>query len=110
MTEVRVVNPVTGGAKGSKIERYDLIPWDQMGQLAKLYGKGAEKYDERNWELGIGWNLCMASMMRHLTAFWNGESYDSETECHHLASVMFYCLAFMRFEKTHPELDTRPKL
>lgn len=80
-----------------------------MWKLAELYGKGAEKYEARNWEKGIAWSLCMASMMRHITLFWEGESLDSETGCHHLTSAAFYCLALMQYEETHPELDDRPK-
>lgn len=107
--EIRVVNENTGGQKGQKVYRFDLIPWVPMYEVAKLYGKGAEKYAERNWERGYDWSLSYAAAMRHLTQFWNGESHDEETGCHHLSSVIFHCLAMMEFERTHPELDNRPK-
>jgi len=105
--EVRIVNERTGGAKGQKIERFDLIPVAEWAEVAKVYGKGAEKYDEFNWCKGYDWGLSYASLMRHLTQFWSGESYDEESECHHLASVIFHALALMYFEKHHPELDNR---
>lgn len=110
MTEVRVVNPQTGGAKGGKEERFDLLPWPELTEVARLYGKGANKYEDRNWEKGYLASLSMAALMRHLTAFWGGENYDKETECHHLASVVFHALAMMRFTNgTYPEeLDNRP--
>lgn len=85
----------------------DLIPWDQIGKVAELYGKGAEKYEERNWEKGYKWSLSFSSAMRHLLAFWNGESYDEETGCHHLASVAFHIFALMRFEEDYPDHDDR---
>lgn len=107
MSEKRIVNEKTGGAKGQKIERFDLIPWEEMWEVAKVYGKGAEKYDDLNWTKGYDWGLSYASLLRHLTQFWNGQSYDEESECHHLASVVFHALALMYFEKHHPELDTR---
>lgn len=108
--EVKVVNALTGAAKGSKAERFDLLPWPELAELARLYGKGAEKYDERNWEKGYDLSLSFAALMRHLTLFWGGQDYDDETHCHHLASVMFHCAAMMRFTNgTYPEgLDTRP--
>lgn len=106
--EVRVKNEKTGGEKGSKPFRFDLIPWEQMWEVAKLYGVGAEKYAARNWELGYDWSLSYASLMRHLTQFWMGESVDEESNCHHLASVVFHALAMMYFEQYHPELDDRP--
>lgn len=106
--EVRVKNEKTGGEKGSKRARFDLIPWDQIWKLSELYGAGAEKYAPRNWEKGYDWSLSYASLMRHAVQFWEGESIDPETKCHHLTSVIFHALALMRFEEEHPELDDRP--
>lgn len=106
--EIRVKNEKTGGEKGEKPQRYDLIPWSQMDKVAELYGRGAEKYAPRNWEKGYDWHLSFSSMMRHATQFWEGESYDAETKCHHLASVIFHALALMYFEQNHPDLDDRP--
>lgn len=105
--EVRVVNEKTGGAKGQKMERYDLIPWESMDEVARVYGEGAKKYAENNWALGYDWSLSYAALMRHLTQFWNGESIDEESTCHHLASVVFHALALMYFEEHHKEFDNR---
>jgi len=110
LEEVRVTNTTTGGQKGSKIARYDLIPWAQMQEVAKLYGKGAEKYDDHNWRKGFNWSLSEASLMRHYTAFMEGESIDDGPEgtgCHHLASVVWHALTLMYFEQHYPELDDR---
>lgn len=97
--EVRVLNELTGGEKGSKPERYDLIPAAPLREVARLYAKGAEKYEERNWEKGYNWSLSYAAMMRHAQAFWGGgQSYDPETGTHHLAAVMFHAMALMQFD------------
>ncbi len=106
--EVRVVNEATGGAKGQKLARYELIPVTPLREVAELYGRGAEKYKTRNWELGYDWSLSYAAAQRHLNQFWGGESRDGETGGHHLASVVFHCFAMMEYERTHPELDDRP--
>jgi hypothetical protein len=100
---------VQRGQKGQKPERYDLIPWDQMDEVARVYGRGAEKYDDRNWELGVDLSLNFAALHRHLSAFWNGQSVDPETECHHLAAVVFHALAMMRNQTAHPDCDDRPE-
>ena len=105
--EVRVTNAVTGGQKGSKLARYDLVPVGPLREVAELYGRGAKKYADRNWELGYDWSLSYAAAQRHLNQWWGGESRDSETGAHHLASVIFHCMAMMEFEVTHPELDDR---
>ena len=106
-TEVRIVNAQTGGQKGQKDIRWDLVPIEPMQEVARLYHEGAKKYAKDNWRKGYDWSLSYAAMQRHATQFWNGESYDGETGCHHLSSVVFHALAMMEFEKTHPELDDR---
>jgi len=107
--EIRVTNEKTGGQKGSKPERFDLLPWAELTQVAALYGAGAEKYAPRNWERGYDWHLSFASLMRHAAQFWNGEELDAETKQPHLASVVFHALALMYFTTHHPELDDRPE-
>jgi hypothetical protein len=107
--EVRVVDPITGGEKGSKLARYDLIPPGPLKHVAELYGRGAEKYADRNWEKGYAWGLSFAALNRHLWAFWNGEYYDDETRIPHLASVVFHALALMEFhDKTLGTDDRAP--
>lgn len=109
-TEVRVVDPMTGAAKGQKLERYDLIPVGPLADVARLYGRGAQKYAERNWERGYAWSLSYAACQRHLNAFWGGESIDPEMNLPHLSAAVFHCLAMLEFCSTHPEKDDRPRL
>lgn len=106
--EVRVTNADTGGQKGRKRARFDLLPADALRQVAEHYGIGAEKYEDRNWERGYEWSLSFGAMMRHAWAWWAGEDYDPETGSHHLAAVVFHALAGLTFMDTHPELDDRP--
>src|SRR5665213_855362 len=106
--EVRITNPITGGQKNSKLARYDLIPVIPLHKVAEVYGRGADKYDDRNWELGYAWHLSYAAAQRHLNQFWGGEANDVETGCPHLASVIFHCMALIEYGHTHPELDDRP--
>lgn len=106
--ETLVVNKDTGGSKGQKLARFDLIPWNQMWKVAELYGRGTYKYQDRNWERGYAWSLSWQALMRHSAQFWMGKSIDSENRSHHLSSVIFHALALMEFEETHPELDDRP--
>lgn len=109
MTEVRITDPTTGGQKGSKPERYDLIPSEALSEVARLYGFGAGKYADHNWRRGYKWSLSFAACMRHLWAFWRGETYDPETGLHHCASAAFHCLSLITFTTEHPELDDRYK-
>ena len=106
MSEVRVTS-ATGGQKGKKPERYDLIPVEPLAEVARIYGKGAEKYEDRNWEKGYDWGLSFAAMQRHAWAFWGGESVDPENRTHHLASVVFHALALMEYERLGKGTDSR---
>lgn len=102
--EERITDPRTGGQKGRKEDRYDLLPFDVLEQDALLYGIGSKKYEDRNWEKGYAWSLSLRAIMSHLVAFVKGESYDKEG-FHHMAAVRFHAAALMRFEREFPELD-----
>lgn len=110
MSEVRVTDALTGGEKCSKPERYDLIPPHAMDEVARVFGYGVKKYADRNWEKGYDWGLSIAALHRHVKAFEKGESIDSESQCHHLASAVFHCLALMTYERFGLGKDTRTKL
>ena len=106
--EVRVVDKDTGGEKGSKLARFDLLPADPLRQLAEHYGKGALKYDARNWERGYAWSLTYAALQRHANAFWSGEDIDPDSGSHHMVAVAWHALALVEFARTHKEKDDRP--
>lgn len=100
----------TGGEKGVKLARFDLLPAGPLRQVAEHYGKGAEKYAARNWERGYEWSKSYAALMRHAWQFWAGEDIDAETGSHHMAAVVFHALALLQFADTHPDFDDRPAL
>lgn len=108
MTEVRTTSS-TGGEKGTKPERYDLIPVDALASVARLYGEGAKKYSEHNWRKGYEWSKSYAALNRHLAEFWKGVDIDPETGEPHLAAVIFHALALITFMNEQPEFDDRYK-
>ncbi len=108
--EVRVVNETTGGEKGQKLARFDLLPWDALTMVAEHFGIGARKYEDRNWERGYSWSLSLGALGRHFAAFMSGEDIDPETQSPHMAAVAFHALAVLRFMVAHPELDDRGKV
>ena len=109
LTTEEPVNKVAVKFDGQKL-RYDLIPVMPLEELAKVYTFGAIKYGDRNWEKGFTWCRCLAAAMRHLFEFCKGEDIDSDSGCHHLSAVAFYCFALIEFGRTHPGLDDRVKL
>lgn len=108
LSEVRVTS-ATGGEKGSKEARFDLIPVGPLTQLARLYGRGAAKYAARNWERGYDWSLSYAAAQRHMTQFWAGEDVDEEMGLPHPIAAIFHMMALVEFMERHPEFDDRPR-
>lgn len=106
--EVRVVSE-TGGEKGSKPARFDLIPAQQLWRLAEHYGVGAEKYSDDNYRKGYPWKLSIAALERHLSAFKAGEDIDPETGSLHIIAVAWHAFTLAEFYDVHPEYDTRLK-
>lgn len=109
--ETRVVDPTTGGEKGSKLARYDLIPADVLEELAEHYGRGARKYADRNWEKGYAWSLSYAALMRHLQAFWQQEDIDHDPvigDSPHIIAVVWHAMALAAFSFRHDGTDDRP--
>lgn len=118
--ETLTTDPDTGGQKCTKLARFDLIPTAPLWELAEHYGKGARKYEPRQWEKGYAWSLSYQAMQRHVNLYWSGEDYDTckpdcpkdcaqHTGSHHLAAAAWHCFTLMEFARTHPEKDDRVK-
>lgn len=90
--------------------RFDLAPAEAMIELAKLWGWGASKYADRNWEKGFDWGRPFAAMMRHAWAFWGGEERDEESGAHHLIAAAWNALVLYINTRHYPERDTRSAL
>jgi hypothetical protein len=106
MPEVRTVSE-TGGEKGVKAERYDLIPVEALASVARLYGAGAKKYAEHNWRRGYDWSKSYQALQRHANEFWRGVDIDPEMGEPHLAAVIFHSLTLMTFMSEQQQFDDR---
>lgn len=104
--EIRLTSS-TGGQKGTKLARYDLIPAEALRIVAETYGRGATKYDDHNWRKGYNWSLSYAALQRHAWKFWGGEDLDPETGTPHMACVAFHALSLITFMVEQPEFDDR---
>lgn len=88
--------------------RHDLVPAYAQEQYARVLTKGAEKYAERNWELGMKWSKIIASLKRHTLAIERGEDYDPETGILHSAHIMCNAAFLTEYYKIYPQGDDRP--
>ena len=106
-TEVRATDPETGGQKGVKIERFDLIPIEALEEVARIYGYGAQKYAEDNWRRGYPWRWSIGALFRHAAKFAMGEECDPESGYHHMAHAAFHCLTLFVFSRHRLGTDDR---
>lgn len=91
--------------------RFDLLPYDALWEIAEVFTKGAEKYGDRNWELGIHYERVFAALMRHLARWWMGEDQDKEFMLHSLAHAGACVLFLLHYElnkEIYKEFDNRP--
>jgi len=106
--EVRVVDPKTGGAKGSKpcqMGALDPVGLEQMGLVA---GMGSIKYDRFNFLKGYKWSLSVDALYRHLLSFLAGEDNDPESGLPHMAHAAWHAHALTGFLKRGIGTDDRP--
>lgn len=87
---------------------WHLLPWDAVRAIVKILAFGAEKYSDRNWELGMAWSRCFSALQRHLTSWWEREEKDSETGCSHLAHAGCCLLFLLTYELRSLGKDDRP--
>lgn len=89
--------------------RLDLMPVRPILELGKVLTYGGHKYGDRNWEKGLLWSRPYAAALRHLFAWFGGETTDPETGLNHLAHAMCNMAFLLEYAETHPELDDRPE-
>lgn len=89
--------------------KLDLLPFDSLEEVAKVFTFGANKYGDRNWELGFNYGRIIASTLRHIFAFCRGEDLDPETGLRHLAHAACNVLFLLTFQLRGTGTDDRSK-
>jgi hypothetical protein len=71
---------------------YSLVPFAAFDEVVKVLTYGAKKYDRHNWR-HVEDIRYQAALMRHFSAYMQGERNDPESNINHLAhmacSVLF---------------------
>jgi hypothetical protein len=95
----------TGGQKGQKPARFDLIPAPFLWTLALVFGFGSKKYDDDNYRKGYPWKLSYGALQRHLALFWMGEWADDESRLPHLVHAAWHSLVLFMFVRDPKYMD-----
>ena len=88
--------------------RVDLVPPEAVLELARVLGFGAQKYDARNWELGMEWSRPYAAAIRHLLSWWSGENLDPESGLPHLSHALCNLTFLVTYTVKNTGTDDRP--
>ena len=64
--------------------RVELISSEFIFALGVILTFGAQKYEERNWELGMKWSRVFGALLRHLWLWWATDVPDKDTGKSHL--------------------------
>ena len=89
--------------------RTDLVPMSTLRSLARVLGKGAEKYEDYNWRRGLKWSTVQASLLRHLMLWIDGEDIDQESGLNHMDHIMANVAFLLEYIEIYPEGDDRFK-
>ena len=109
LTQKQGRKPVTEGNKfDNGKDPWHLLPTDAVKGIVKVLGFGAAKYAERNWEKGMSWSRVYSALLRHLTAWFEGEKKDSETGYSHLWHAGCCILFLISYEIRNIGNDDRP--
>jgi cytochrome P450 len=84
--------------------RFDLISPFALRRLADVYEKGAEKFDDRNWEQGLPFSWCIDSALRHIAQYMMGMEDED-----HIGQAAWNLFAIMHFQELErKDLDDLP--
>lgn len=90
-------------------ERWSLVDFEALKPMVKVLEFGAKKYDDHNWKKGLKTTEISESLLRHLTAYLNGEDNDKETGLPHTGHIMCNAMFLSHMHEFKKDFDTRYK-
>jgi len=89
--------------------RRSLLIQDFINEMVDVLEFGADKYDEWNWLKGSDWSRISDAMDRHMTEFNACDSFDKETNLHHMAHIAINAMFLYSFSQMGVGNDDRRK-
>ena len=91
----RPPTPVEGTKLDQGKARWDLLPWAAVEEVVDVLTYGAQKYSPDGWRrVPDAKSRYFAAALRHIAAYAQDETDDSESGQHHLAHAVC-CLLFL---------------
>ena len=96
---------------GSRKCPMHLLPPMALQAAAWAHADGSRKYGPYNWrDTGVKCSTYYAAILRHLTAWADGEDVDPDSACFHLAHIIASCNILLDAGFTGKLEDDRPKI
>jgi len=68
--------------------RYDLLPFGAIDEIVSVLNYGAKKYTANSWQnVENGIERYTAALLRHISAWRQGEKFDKESGLSHLSHI-----------------------
>jgi hypothetical protein len=91
---------VVGRKDDSGKTRMDLLPFESLEAVAKVLTFGAKKYADNNWQkVDNAESRYIGALLRHLSAYMQGEMFDVESGLSHISHVATNALFLVYFEE-----------
>jgi hypothetical protein len=89
-----------GSKKDIGKDRWDLLPYQEVKEVVKVLTFGSKKYSDNNWQkVTKAKERYFSALMRHLIAWYIGESKDTESDLSHLSHAACCILFLMWFDR-----------
>ncbi len=79
---------------------------EAIRELAEVAEYGANKYSKHNWKEGLYVRSVTSSLLRHLSAFIDGEITDEESGLPHTGAIVWNAMVLAEMSK-RPDMDDR---
>jgi len=100
--------PGTGARTVDGKPDYSLLPLTVLEPVVRVWEQGQEKYKAWNWAKGMPWSVPLSCLMRHLSAYQAGETFDDESGQSHMAHIICNAMMLLHYERAYTDGDDRP--
>ena len=79
---------------------WDLLPWDEVESIVKVFMHGLKKYERDNWKINVKENThhYRSAIMRHLKDYFVGNKIDNDSKLPTLSHIATNALILDWFE------------
>lgn len=105
------VNPKHVQAQKEGKIPFEFIPLRTLTGAARVLQHGAAKYGRKNWRKDkIMASTYQGAIMRHLSAYYEGETVDPDSGCNHLSHIIANCMVMLDATYEETLIDDRMEM